>query len=150
MTQTATVRKLIGDKAEIEVQRMSACAHNCAECGGGCSELTRTGDSPGAESPGGADGRPGAGGILLQAGIGICRGGLPAADRAVFPGLFPGGRFGRRAGSGGCGGRGLFSPVSGYDDRGGPARPEEKPEPVHHCRHFVSANHVWICTSTQG
>ncbi len=43
MTQTATVRKLIGDKAEIEVQRMSACAHNCAECGGGCSELTRTG-----------------------------------------------------------------------------------------------------------
>ena len=43
MTQTATVRKLIGDKAEIEVPRMSACAHNCAECGGGCSELTRTG-----------------------------------------------------------------------------------------------------------
>ena len=43
MTQTATVKKLMGDKAEIEVKRVSACAHNCAECGGGCSELTRTG-----------------------------------------------------------------------------------------------------------
>lgn len=43
MTQTATVRKLVGDKAEIEVQRISACAHNCTECGGGCSELTKTG-----------------------------------------------------------------------------------------------------------
>ena len=43
MTQTATVRKIIGDKAQIEVKRISACAHNCAECGGGCSELTKTG-----------------------------------------------------------------------------------------------------------
>jgi len=43
MIQTATVRKIIGDKAQIEVKRISACAHNCAECGGGCSELTKTG-----------------------------------------------------------------------------------------------------------
>lgn len=43
MTQNAVVRRLIADKAEIEVKRVSACAHNCEECGGGCSELVRTG-----------------------------------------------------------------------------------------------------------
>lgn len=43
MTQTATVRKLIGDKAQIEVRRVSACAHNCEQCAGGCGELTKTG-----------------------------------------------------------------------------------------------------------
>lgn len=44
MTQNATVKRVTGDGwAEIEVHRVSACAHNCAECGGGCAELTRTG-----------------------------------------------------------------------------------------------------------
>ena len=44
MTQNATVKKVTGDGwAEIEVHRVSACAHNCAECAGGCAELTRTG-----------------------------------------------------------------------------------------------------------
>lgn len=43
MTQTAVVTQLIGDKARIEVTRMSACAHNCAECGGGCSEMMKSG-----------------------------------------------------------------------------------------------------------
>ena len=43
MTQTAVVTQLVGDKARIEVTRMSACAHNCAECGGGCSEMMKSG-----------------------------------------------------------------------------------------------------------
>lgn len=43
MTQNAVVKRLVADWAEIEVHRVSACGHNCEECGGGCSELTRTG-----------------------------------------------------------------------------------------------------------
>lgn len=37
MTQIATVEKIIdAEHAEISVARQSACAHDCAECGGGC------------------------------------------------------------------------------------------------------------------
>lgn len=43
MTQNAVVRRLVADKAEIEVKRVSACGHSCEECGGGCSELVKTG-----------------------------------------------------------------------------------------------------------
>lgn len=44
MTQNAVVTKLTGDGwAEIEVHRVSACGHDCSQCGGGCAELTRTG-----------------------------------------------------------------------------------------------------------
>lgn len=44
MTQNAVVTKLSGDGwAEIEVHRVSACGHDCSQCGGGCAELTRTG-----------------------------------------------------------------------------------------------------------
>lgn len=44
MTQNATVKRLAGDGwAEIEVRRASACGHDCAQCAGGCSELTRSG-----------------------------------------------------------------------------------------------------------
>lgn len=44
MTQNAVVTKLAGDGwAQIEVHRVSACSHDCARCGGGCAELTRTG-----------------------------------------------------------------------------------------------------------
>lgn len=44
MTQNAKVKKLTGDGwAEIEVHRVSACGHDCSQCGGGCAELTRTG-----------------------------------------------------------------------------------------------------------
>ena len=35
MTQTATVKRLVGEtRAEIIVWRESACGHNCASCGG--------------------------------------------------------------------------------------------------------------------
>lgn len=35
MTQTATVKQLLSDgRAEIVVQRQSACGHDCANCGG--------------------------------------------------------------------------------------------------------------------
>lgn len=44
MTQNAVVTKSAGDGwAEIEVRRVSACGHDCARCGGGCAELTRSG-----------------------------------------------------------------------------------------------------------
>lgn len=44
MTQNAVVKHLTGDGwAEIEVQRVSACGHDCSQCGGGCAELTRSG-----------------------------------------------------------------------------------------------------------
>lgn len=42
MTQTAVVTQLEGNKARVEVKRVSACAHNCEQCGGGCSELTKS------------------------------------------------------------------------------------------------------------
>lgn len=43
MTQTAIVKRVLeGGKAEVEVRRVSACGHSCEECGGGCSELTRS------------------------------------------------------------------------------------------------------------
>ena len=43
MTQNAVVKKVVADMAEIEVRRVSACGHDCSQCGGGCAELTRTG-----------------------------------------------------------------------------------------------------------
>lgn len=43
MTQNAVVRRLVGNRAEIEVHRVSACGHDCAQCGGGCSEMVKTG-----------------------------------------------------------------------------------------------------------
>lgn len=43
MTQYAVVKRLVADRAEIEVRRVSACGHNCEECGGGCAELTKSG-----------------------------------------------------------------------------------------------------------
>lgn len=43
MTQNAVVKRLVAGRAEIEVHRVSACGHNCEECGGGCAELTRSG-----------------------------------------------------------------------------------------------------------
>ena len=44
MTQNAVVTKLTGDGwAEIEVHRVSACGHDCSQCGGGCAGLARTG-----------------------------------------------------------------------------------------------------------
>ena len=43
MTQNAVVRRLVAGRAEIEVHRVSACGHNCAECGGGCSEMIKSG-----------------------------------------------------------------------------------------------------------
>ncbi len=40
MTQNAVVKRLLpGGKAEIEVTRQSACGHDCAKCGGGCTEM---------------------------------------------------------------------------------------------------------------
>lgn len=40
MVQIARVTRLLGDGlAEIAVQRKSACGHDCAKCGGGCSEM---------------------------------------------------------------------------------------------------------------
>lgn len=43
MTQSAVVTKTAGDGwAEIEVRRVSACGHDCSQCGGGCAELTRS------------------------------------------------------------------------------------------------------------
>lgn len=43
MTQNAVVLRLVASQAEIKVKRVSACGHSCEECGGGCSELVRTG-----------------------------------------------------------------------------------------------------------
>lgn len=43
MRQNAVVKRLVADRAEIEVHRTSACGHSCEECGGGCAELVRTG-----------------------------------------------------------------------------------------------------------
>lgn len=44
MTQNAVVKELSGNGwATIEVRRVSACGHDCARCGGGCAELTRSG-----------------------------------------------------------------------------------------------------------
>lgn len=40
MTQDAVVKRLLPNgKAEVEVTRQSACGHDCAKCGGGCSEM---------------------------------------------------------------------------------------------------------------
>lgn len=43
MTQTAVVTQVIGNKARVQVRRISACAHNCEECGGACSEVMKSG-----------------------------------------------------------------------------------------------------------
>ena len=43
MTQNAVVKRLVADMAEIEVRRVSACGHDCSQCGGGCAELTHSG-----------------------------------------------------------------------------------------------------------
>ena len=38
--QKAKVTRLIDEgRAEVAVRRQSACGHNCATCGGGCSEM---------------------------------------------------------------------------------------------------------------
>ena len=42
MTQTAIVTEVVGNKARIQVKRVSACAHNCEKCGGGCSEMMKS------------------------------------------------------------------------------------------------------------
>ena len=42
MTQTATVIELVDGKARVQVKRISACAHNCDQCGGGCSEMMKS------------------------------------------------------------------------------------------------------------
>ena len=42
MTQTATVIEVVGNNARVQVKRVSACAHNCEECGGGCSEMMKS------------------------------------------------------------------------------------------------------------
>lgn len=42
MTQTAVVTEVIGSKARIQVKRVSACAHDCSKCGGGCSEMMKS------------------------------------------------------------------------------------------------------------
>lgn len=42
MTQTAVVMELIGERARIQVKRVSACAHDCERCGGGCSEMMKS------------------------------------------------------------------------------------------------------------
>ena len=40
MVQTAKVIRVLEDgRAEVAVQRQSACGHDCSQCGGGCSEL---------------------------------------------------------------------------------------------------------------
>lgn len=43
MTQNAVVRRLVGNQAEIEVHRASACGHDCEQCGGGCSVMVKSG-----------------------------------------------------------------------------------------------------------
>ena len=44
MTQNAVVKELSGDGwATIEVRRVSACGHDCSQCGGGCAELAKSG-----------------------------------------------------------------------------------------------------------
>jgi sigma-E factor negative regulatory protein RseC len=41
MTQDAIVKNIISKElAEVTAQRVSACAHDCSKCGGGCSSLT--------------------------------------------------------------------------------------------------------------
>ena len=42
MTQTAVVTEVTGNKARIQVKRVSACAHDCEHCGGGCSEMMKS------------------------------------------------------------------------------------------------------------
>ena len=42
MTQTAVVTEVAGDRASIQVKRVSACAHDCERCGGGCSEMMKS------------------------------------------------------------------------------------------------------------
>lgn len=42
MTQTAVVTEVTGNKARIRVKRVSACAHDCERCGGGCSEMMKS------------------------------------------------------------------------------------------------------------
>jgi sigma-E factor negative regulatory protein RseC len=40
MVQTAKVTRILDDgRAEVAVKRQSACAHDCSQCGGGCSEM---------------------------------------------------------------------------------------------------------------
>ena len=40
MAQSAVVKRLLPNgKAEVEVTRQSACGHDCAKCGGGCTEM---------------------------------------------------------------------------------------------------------------
>ena len=40
MIQTAKVIRILEDgRAEVSVQRQSACGHDCSKCGGGCAEL---------------------------------------------------------------------------------------------------------------
>lgn len=40
MTQNAVVKRLLPNgRAEVEVTRQSACGHDCAKCGGGCTEM---------------------------------------------------------------------------------------------------------------
>ena len=42
MTQTAVVTEVIGNKARVQVKRVSACAHDCSKCSGGCSEMMKS------------------------------------------------------------------------------------------------------------
>ena len=42
MTQIAVVTEVVGNKARIQVKRVSACAHDCERCGGGCSEMMKS------------------------------------------------------------------------------------------------------------
>lgn len=42
MTQTAIVMEVTGNKARVQVKRVSACAHDCSRCGGGCSEMMKS------------------------------------------------------------------------------------------------------------
>ena len=42
MTQTAVVTEVMGNKARVQVKRVSACAHDCERCGGGCSEMMKS------------------------------------------------------------------------------------------------------------
>ena len=40
MTQNAVVKRLLPNgRAEVEVTRQSACGHDCAKCGGGCTGM---------------------------------------------------------------------------------------------------------------
>ena len=42
MTQNAVVTEVVGDRARIQVKRVSACAHDCERCGGGCGEMMKS------------------------------------------------------------------------------------------------------------